>query len=66
MAMSMGGANRTRAEMNVTPMIDVLLVLLVIFMVCSPLKPTGLPAQVPQPAPEGKKTHRPRRRPSWC
>jgi biopolymer transport protein ExbD len=55
MAMSMGGANRTRAEMNVTPMIDVLLVLLVIFMVCSPLKPTGLPAQVPQPAPEGKK-----------
>jgi len=54
MAMSMGGANRTRAEMNVTPMIDVLLVLLVIFMVCSPMKPTGLPALVPQPAPEEK------------
>lgn len=51
MAMSMGGANRTRAEMNVTPMIDVLLVLLVIFMVSAPMKPTGLPALVPQPAP---------------
>jgi biopolymer transport protein ExbD len=59
MAMSMGGANRTRAEMNVTPMIDVLLVLLVIFMVCSPLKPRGLPALVPQSAPEDNATKAP-------
>lgn len=50
MAMSIGGANRITAEMNVTPMIDVLLVLLVIFMVVSPLKPTGLPALVPPAA----------------
>ncbi|MGC9971589.1 MAG: biopolymer transporter ExbD [Bryobacteraceae bacterium] len=48
MAMSIGGANRIKAEMNVTPMIDVLLVLLVIFMLVSPLKPTGLPTLVPQ------------------
>ena len=48
MAMSMGGVNGMKAEMNVTPMIDVLLVLLVIFMVVSPLKPTGLPTLVPQ------------------
>jgi len=48
MAISIGGANRMKAEMNVTPMIDVLLVLLVIFMLVSPLAPKGLPALVPQ------------------
>lgn len=34
---------------NVTPLIDVLLVLLIIFMVVSPLKPTAFEAKVPQP-----------------
>lgn len=42
------GRKQFQAEMNVTPMIDVLLVLLVIFMIVSPLKPVGLPALVPQ------------------
>lgn len=36
---------------NVTPMIDVLLVLLIIFMVIVPALPRGESAQVPQPAP---------------
>src|SRR4051794_19144134 len=39
-----------KVEMNVTPMIDVLLVLIVIFMISPPENPsTGLKAEVPQP-----------------
>jgi biopolymer transport protein TolR len=41
---------RALADINIVPLIDVLLVLLIIFMVITPLTPTGLNAQIPQPA----------------
>jgi biopolymer transport protein TolR len=48
---SKGGA---MAEMNVVPLIDILLVLLIIFMVITPLTPKGLDTLVPQPNPNQK------------
>ncbi len=51
MAMQVGESKGVMAEMNVVPLIDILLVLIITFMVLTPLTPKGLEALVPQPAP---------------
>lgn len=53
MGMSTGGGKGPVSEINVTPMVDVMLVLLVIFMVSTPMMTTGIDVDLP-------KTHAPR------
>jgi len=56
MGVSMGNTGKgSVADINMTPMIDVLLVLIIIFMVITPLTPKGLEALVPQPPPPNQK-----------
>src|SRR5437588_6806021 len=55
MGMAVGGPGGLKADINMTPMIDVLLVLIIIFMVITPLTPKGLEALVPQPPPPNQK-----------
>jgi biopolymer transport protein ExbD len=56
MGMAVGGpGGGPKADINMTPMIDVLLVLIIIFMVITPLTPKGLEALVPQPPPKDAK-----------
>ena len=58
--MAMGGnaSGGAVSDMNVTPLIDVLLVLLIIFMVIQPTTPKGLNTLVPQP-PKDKQQDQP-------
>ncbi len=45
-----GTHNRSMAEINITPFVDVVLVLLIIFMITAPLLQQGLPVQLPKAA----------------
>jgi len=58
MTFANAGGGASKAEMNVTPLIDVLLVLIVVFMVIvSMTNEKGLEAQIPQPALQSKTSH---------
>jgi len=52
MAMSGGGGGGLTNEINVTPMIDVLLVLLIIFMMVIPMSRKAIDLQLPDPTPD--------------
>lgn len=49
MSMTTGGGGGVSSDINITPLIDIMLVLLIIFMVIVPVTPHGLDALVPQP-----------------
>jgi biopolymer transport protein ExbD len=54
MGMSSGASKGATPNINVTPLIDVLLVLLIIFMVISPVKPHKFEAKLPEKPPENQ------------
>jgi biopolymer transport protein TolR len=55
MGMNVGEHKGVVADMNIVPLIDILLVLIIIFMVISPTTPKGLDTLVPQPSPPNQK-----------
>ncbi len=52
MGMGVGGKKGIKHDINITPYIDILLVLLIIFMVAAPLKQHDQDVKVPKPAPK--------------
>ena len=55
MAMQLGGGSGIKAEINVTPLVDVMLVLLIIMMIVAPLLQQGVPVTLPLAANSSEK-----------
>ena len=55
MAMNIGGGGGIKAEINVTPLVDVMLVLLIIMMIVAPLLQQGVPVTLPLAANSSEK-----------
>jgi biopolymer transport protein TolR len=55
MSMNVGGNKGAMSNINITPYIDILLVLLIIFMVITPVKQMDLDVKVPQTSPDTEK-----------
>lgn len=53
MGMAVGRGGGPKSDINITPYIDILLVLLIIFMVITPVRQMDLDVKVPQPPPPG-------------
>jgi biopolymer transport protein TolR len=56
MSMNVGGKKGSMSDINITPYIDILLVLLIIFMVITPVKQMDLDIKVPQTSDSGQKS----------
>ena len=48
MAVQLGGGGGVKSDINVTPLVDVMLVLLIIMMIVAPLLQQGVPLTLPQ------------------
>lgn len=48
MSMQVGGADEYNSDINVTPMVDIMLVLLIIFMIVTPLLQSGVTVNLPR------------------
>ena len=55
MAMDLGSKGSLKADINVTPLVDVMLVLLIIMMLIAPLLPQGVPVTLPEAGNTGEK-----------
>jgi len=55
MAMNLGGGGGIKADINVTPLVDVMLVLLIIMMIVAPLLQQGVPVTLPLAANSSEK-----------
>jgi biopolymer transport protein ExbD len=55
MAMNLGGGGGVKSDINVTPLVDVMLVLLIIMMIVAPLLQQGVSLKLPQATNSGEK-----------